>query len=77
MAKLETFRLKVVGEQTIHCGGCESAIRMSLYQLPGVKQVKADHKTQLVEVSADVEQTDPEAVRARLDWMGYEAEPAE
>ncbi len=77
MAKLETFRLKVVGEQTIHCGGCESAIRMSLSQLSGVKKVKADHKTQLVEVSADVEQTDPEAVRARLDWMGYQTVSSE
>jgi len=77
MAKLETFRLKVVGKQTIHCGGCESAIQMSLSQLSGVKKVKADHKTQLVEVSVDVEQTDPDAVLARLDWMGYEGEPAE
>ena len=71
MAKLETFRLKVIGEQTIHCGGCENAIQMSLSQLPGVKRVKADHKTQLVEVSADVGQTDLDAVLARLEWMGY------
>ena len=77
MAKLETFRLKVIGEQTIHCGGCENAIQMSLSQLPGVKRVKADHKTQLVEVSADVEQTGLEVIRERLDWMGYEAEPTE
>lgn len=76
MAKLQTFTLKVVGDQTIHCGGCENAIRMGLSQLPGVKQVQADHKTQLVEVSADVEQADPDAVRERLDWMGYQAEPA-
>ncbi len=76
MAKLETFRLKVVGEQTIHCGGCENAIRIALSQLPGVKQVKADHKTQLVEVSADVERADLETVRERLDWMGYQVEPA-
>jgi copper chaperone CopZ len=75
MAKLETFRLKVVGEQTIHCGGCENAIRMGLSQLQGVKKVKADHKTQLVEVSADVEQTGFETIRKRLDWMGYEVVP--
>jgi len=72
MARLKTFKLKVVGEQTIHCGGCENAIRISLSQLPGVKRVKADHKTQLVEVSADVEQTSLEAIRERLDWMGYQ-----
>jgi copper chaperone CopZ len=72
MPRLETFRLKVVGEQTIHCGGCENAIQMSLSQLPGVKRVKADHKTQLVEVSADVTQTDLQAVRERLEWMGYQ-----
>lgn len=75
MARLETFRLKVVGEQTIHCGGCENAIQMGLSQLPGVKRVKADHRTQVVEVSADVEQTSSETARERLDWMGYEAAP--
>jgi len=72
MAKLESFKLKVVGEQTIHCGGCEHAIRVSLSQLPGVKRVKANHKTQLVEVSTNVEQTGLEAIRERLDWMGYQ-----
>ena len=72
MAKLETFRLKVVGKQTIHCGGCENAIRMSLSQLPGVKWARADHKTQLVEVSADAMQTNLQIIRERLDWMGYQ-----
>ncbi len=67
MEKLETFTLRVMGKQTIHCSGCENAIRVVLSQLPGVKQVKANHKTQLVEVSADVRQTGPEAMRARLD----------
>ncbi len=74
MAKLETFKVKVVGEQTIHCSGCENAIQMGLSRLPGVKKVKADHKTQLVEVNADVKQSSPEAVQERLDLMGYEVE---
>lgn len=77
MAALETYTLKVVGEQTIHCGGCENAIQVSLSQLPGVKQVKADHTTQLVEVSAEAEQADLVVVQKRLEWMGYQAEPAE
>jgi len=71
MAKLETFALKVEGAQTIHCASCERAIQMALSQLPGVRRVVADHKTQLVEVSADVTQTGPNAVLTRLDWMGY------
>ena len=73
MARIETLRLKVVGEQLMHCNGCENAIQNSLSRLPGVRRVKADHKTQLVEVSADVEQTGPEAIRERLHQMGYEA----
>jgi copper chaperone CopZ len=75
MAKLEIFRMKVVGEKTIHCSGCENTVRMGLSKLPGVKKVEADHKTQLVEVSADVEQTSHEVIRKHLGGMGYEVVP--
>jgi len=73
MAKLETIRLKVVGEQTIHCAGCENAIQTGLSRLPGVRRVKADHKTQMVEVSANTKQTGPERIQEWLAWAGYEA----
>ena len=76
MTKLEIIRLKVVGEQTIHCASCENAIQTGLSRLPGIKRVRANHKTQTVEVSADTEQTGPKEVQEWLAWAGYEAEPA-
>lgn len=71
MARIKTFRLRVRGEQIIHCSGCEKAIKVSLSQLPGVKRVQADHRTQRIEVTADVEKTGLEAIWERLAWMGY------
>ncbi len=76
MAKIEVIRLKVVGEQLMHCQGCENAIQNSLSRLPGVQRVRADHTTQLIEVGADVEQADRETIQARLRNIGYETVPA-
>ena len=43
----ETLNLKVIGDHTMHCAGCERSITFSLSQLPGVEEVKADWKTRL------------------------------
>ena len=66
--------LKVVGSQTMHCGGCERTVSFTLSQLPGVTVVKADHKTQLIEIVLTDDETDLDKVRSELDWIGYEVE---
>ncbi len=42
----ETVGFKVVGEQTIHCAGCEQRIGNALRRVPGVEGVEASHRTQ-------------------------------
>lgn len=66
-----TKRLKVVGNHTIHCSGCESTLRLVLGQLPGVHQVTASHRTQEIQLVVDTQPTTMDRVRQQLDWFGY------
>ena len=54
----------------MHCG-CEARIVGLLKKLPGVTEVKADHKTQLVRVTLDSQETSRADVRAKLEDLGY------
>ena len=67
------LKLKVIGDQTIHCSGCERTIQISLSRLPGVRKVDADHHTQLIDVTLDPDQTDESKVLATLSEIGWEA----
>ncbi|GAC1431109.1 MAG: hypothetical protein NVSMB6_29690 [Burkholderiaceae bacterium] len=62
----------VVGEEKMHCGGCETRVRFALSRLPGVQDVRADSKTQRVAVVIDPSQVTPEDVQARLKVAGFE-----
>ena len=70
----EKITLQVVGEQTMHCSGCERTVTFTLSNLPGVKVIKADHKTQLIELMMTRGETDLEKVKSELDWIGYQVE---
>lgn len=76
MADSDVMKLKVVGDHTMHCSGCESTVRYTLSRLPRVREVKADHRSQLIEIELDRGGLDLEKVRAELEWIGYEVELA-
>lgn len=63
---------KVIGDEKIHCSGCETRIGFALRRLPGVRDVRASAKSQGIAVTIDPEEVDPEQVRARLHELGYE-----
>jgi copper chaperone CopZ len=67
-----TMTLEVVGEQTLHCGGCERTVKFTLSQLPGVRVIDVDHTTQLIKIALAGDETDFEKVRAELEWIGYQ-----
>ncbi|MDP9350316.1 MAG: cation transporter [Chloroflexota bacterium] len=71
----EKVEFKVVGEQTIHCAGCEQRIGNVLKRVPGVQDVQASHRTQEVRATIDSAQTDGGQVRAKLEQLGYEVTP--
>ncbi len=62
----------VVGEEKMHCGGCETRVRFALSRLPGVQEVRADSKTQRIAVVINPSQVTPEDVQARLKVAGFE-----
>ncbi len=68
----ETAHYTVIGEQKIHCAGCEERIMNALRRLPGVQDVQASHETQLVAVTFDPARVTPESVRAKLAQLGYQ-----
>ena len=72
---VQTVHYKVIGEQTIHCAGCEQRIGNALRRLPGVHNVQANSKTQQVQVTIDPARLSPEQVEAKLEQIGYQVTP--
>lgn len=64
--------LTVVGDQTMHCGGCENRVRFALSRLPGVQSVSASAKTQAISVLIEPGQVSVEQVQERLRVAGFE-----
>jgi len=67
-----TVQFEVLGEEKIHCAGCESRIAAALGRVPGVEDVQASAETQQVKVTIDPSRTKEDEVRARLEKLGYE-----
>lgn len=70
----KTLNLKIVGDHTMHCAGCEHSVTFALSQMPGVEYAKADWNTQ--EIHIDFSDTAPkiEEIKTELDWIGYKVE---
>ena len=74
MDEAKRVELKVVGDRTIHCSGCESTVKFTLSRIPGLEEIEADHQTQMIQFEFDPEVADLEKVKAELEWIGYEVE---
>ena len=70
MTQGESLEIEVL-EKGIHCASCEARIQSVLARLPGVKQVKASHRTQKVQLTLDGEQGSIREVREHLESLGY------
>ncbi len=64
----ETLQLHVTG---MTCGGCENAVKRTLMQLDGVKEVIASHQDERVQVTYDRDRVQPPAIRERIEKIGY------
>ena len=74
MSKNQTVNPKVVGDNTMHCSGCERTVEFTISHMSGVEKVKADHKTQAIEFVLTSGETDLEKVKDSLEWIGYQVE---
>jgi copper chaperone CopZ len=63
-----TLILHVTG---MTCGGCENAVKRAVGKMPGVASVEASHLEQRVTVDYNEAQTGPDAVKARIETLGY------
>ncbi len=73
---MKQVALKIVGSNTMHCGGCENSVKFVLSDLAGVERVEADHHTQSVRVAYNEEKAEPSHIVEELATLGYQAELA-
>lgn len=64
----KTIDLKISG---MHCQSCEILITEELKELPGVSDIKVDHKTGLAQVQLDESVSSPDALLAAISKAGY------
>lgn len=60
----------------MRCGGCEGGVRFALSQVPGVTEVQADRKTQMIEVGVGADPVDEAILVSELEMIGYQVERA-
>jgi copper chaperone CopZ len=72
----QTVELVVMGEEKMHCAGCEQRVSKALQRLPGVQEVRASAATQHVLVTIDPNQVGADQVQAKLEQLGYQAKIA-
>lgn len=53
------------------CTGCENRIKTSISNIPGIKEVKADHVKKCVEVTADKKVT-MDSIKITIEDLGFE-----
>jgi len=69
---LKSISLEVVGDQQLHCEGCEQRVERLLKTLAGVRQVRAQAHNQRIEVLFDTSLLETTAIAERLGDAGYE-----
>ena len=70
MFKSVTF--EVVGDQRLHCEGCEQRVERLLKAVPGVGQVRAQASNQQIEVLFDTAKLEPNTIAERIGKVGYQ-----
>ena len=73
---LKSTTLEVVGDQKLHCEGCENRVMRLLKRLPGVVRVRAQASNQHVDVQFEAELLDSTKIANRLAEAGYETRVA-
>jgi len=68
----KSVAFEVIGDQQLHCEGCEQRVERLLKDLPGVEQVRARAHSQCIEVILDTAVLEPTAIARRLGEAGYE-----
>ncbi len=71
----QTLTYTVIGEQTIHCIGCEQRIDLALRRVRGVKEVISELTDPAGPVDHRPGPSWPRTVRGQLEQIGYQVRP--
>lgn len=74
---MKTLEFTVIGEEKMHCAGCETRVGAALRRLEGVRDVAASAQTQRIRVTIDPTAVSTGQIRARLAQIGYDVEETE
>lgn len=69
---MQTIELKTGG---MHCGSCSMLIQLSVEDLPGVEEVRADYGTARTSVRFDPALVSAERIMDAIREAGYSVEP--
>ena len=69
---LKSVVLEIVGEQRMHCEGCQERVEDILREMQGVRKVHAEARKQRVQVLFDSTQVQIASIADRLREAGYE-----
>lgn len=74
MTETKTHNLKIVGDHTMHCAGCERSVNMTLSMVPGIESVQSNWETQMIKVETTSDSVEPDLILEQLANIGYQAE---
>ncbi len=69
---LKSITLQVVGDDRLHCEGCEERVEQALKKVPGVSQIRARSSNQRIQILFDPSVLDANAIAARVATVGYQ-----
>lgn len=73
---MQTIEFEVTGEQKMHCVGCETRIAYVLCQVPGIRDVRANARTQRVRIVIDrAGAVSVDQIGQKLKELGYNVQP--
>lgn len=70
----ERIDFTVMGDEKLHCSGCETRVRFTLQRMPGIEHVAANAETQRVAVMFDPALLTADQIRTRLNEIGFDVE---
>jgi copper chaperone len=73
---LKSVTFEVVGEQQLHCEGCEQRVERMLKALRGVERVRAQARKQRIEVLYDASTQEASVIAEHLATAGYQTNVA-
>jgi copper chaperone len=69
---LKSVTFEVIGDQRLACEGCEQRVERTLKTIEGVDKVRANARSQRIEVLFEATKLDTAAIAERIAKTGYQ-----